>query len=79
MTMTAAEHFEKAEQLLEDADRYSGDERRGEWVTRAQAHFAAARLLLDIEITLNGSGPMAPARRSGLEEIARKRRADDSA
>ncbi|MFD8384343.1 hypothetical protein ACFV2X_38475 [Streptomyces sp. NPDC059679] len=76
MAMTAAEHFEKAEALLEKADNYCNDDRVPIWLTRAHAHLAAARLLLDAEISMvdPGSPPGTAAWRSGMDQIAEKRR-----
>ena len=49
MTMTAAEHFEKAEYLLEKADEEWGNDKALTLATRAQAHLDAARLLFEVE------------------------------
>jgi hypothetical protein len=75
MTMTAAEHFEKAEQLLEDTVNYPSDEGVTVWTARARAHLDAARLLLHTE-ELMTSDLRAP-RRTGMEQIAEKRRASN--
>ncbi|MFJ8657473.1 hypothetical protein ACIRNU_34685 [Streptomyces rochei] len=72
MTMTAAEHFEKAEYLLDKADEYWADEKALGLATRAQAHLDAARLLLDIEQSNTVSDP---ARVTGLGRVAQERRA----
>lgn len=72
MAMTAAEHFEKAEYLLEKADEYWGDDASLRLAARAQAHLEAARLLLDTEQIMR-SDLRAP-RRTGMEQIAEKRR-----
>ncbi|MEW2187786.1 hypothetical protein AB0900_31345 [Streptomyces cellulosae] len=70
MAMTAAEHFEKAEELLETADEYWDSEKGLRWGTLAQAHLDAARLLLDIEQNTVSD----PARNTGLGRIAQERR-----
>lgn len=70
MAMTAAEHFEKAEYLLDKAEEYWCDEKALCFATRAQAHLNAARLLLDIEQNTVSD----PARNTGLGRIARERR-----
>ena len=76
MAMTAAEHFEKAEELLEKAAQYNNDDKVLTWATRAHAHLAAARLLLDTEISMadSGSTPGTAAWRAGMDQIAEKRR-----
>jgi hypothetical protein len=75
MAMTAAEHFEKAEELLEEAEGLK-IEYKAAWAARAQAHLDAARLLLDIEVSMEGHGctPGTAAYRAGLDAIAEKRR-----
>ncbi|GAA3956862.1 hypothetical protein GCM10022384_07480 [Streptomyces marokkonensis] len=72
MAMTAAEHFEKAEELLEESVRYWDDEKGLRWGILAQAHLDAARLLFDIEQSNTVSDP---ARLTGLGRIAQERRA----
>lgn len=79
MTMTAAQHFEKAEQLLEKAETYSDDDKCAAWAARAQAHLDAARLLFDVEksrLAPNASVGTA-SWRSGLDTVAEKRRANN--
>lgn len=74
MAMTAAQHFEKAEELLTDAARLGGDLEMGQaYAARAQAHLNAARLLLDLETSRNNT-PGTAAYRSGLDKIAEQRR-----
>ncbi|MEU8469568.1 hypothetical protein AB0F30_16870 [Streptomyces sp. NPDC029006] len=76
MAMTAAEHFEKAEELLDKTANHGNAVKGLLWAIRAQAHLNAARLLHDIEtgMTTHGGGPGSPARRTGLTDIAENRR-----
>ena len=73
--MTAAEHFEKAEALLQEADHHHDDKGLTR-ATRAQAHLAAARLLLDAEISMaDPDGPPGTAAwHAGMDQIVEKRR-----
>jgi hypothetical protein len=79
MTMTAAQHFEKAEELLEKATTYNNDDNVPGWAARAQAHLDAARLLFDIEASrlAPGTSTGTAAYRSGLDTVAEKRRANN--
>jgi hypothetical protein len=79
MTMTAAEHFEKAEELLAMAETNARTPDISlAQATRAGAHLETARFLFDIETAMEGHGcpPGTAAYRTGLDVIAEKRRAD---
>lgn len=78
MAMTAAQHFEKAEELLARADQSSGNLDLSQALgIRAQAHLDAARLLFDVQKDSvdPGSSPGTAAWRAGLDEVADKRSA----
>jgi hypothetical protein len=77
--MTAAQHFEKAEELLQKATDYNNDPQVVGWAARAQAHLDAARLLFDVEASrvTTGASTGTAAYRSGLDTVAEKRRANN--
>jgi hypothetical protein len=80
MAMTAAEHFQEAEQLLTKAAAHPTDHQGGlAWAARAQAHLDAARLLFDVEASrvTPASSTGTAAYRSGLDTVAEKRRANN--
>jgi hypothetical protein len=70
--MTAADHFRKAEFLLQAAANYPDQDAR--YTARAQAHIAAANFLLEIErlayTRLNGPAIL---RAAGLTELQDER------
>lgn len=77
MGMTAAQHFEKAEELLEKASTYNNaDDKCAAWAARAQAHLEAARLLHDVTASMAdpSSPPGTAAYRVGLDKVAEQRR-----
>lgn len=79
ITITGGDHFAAGERLLDQAaENGLKPEVSIAYATRAQGHFTAARLLLDIEVTTSRRRGLAAALRSGLEKIARTRRANDT-
>ncbi|MER6844830.1 hypothetical protein [Streptomyces platensis] len=68
--MTAADHLRAGEELLAKAETYYNSEKLAGWGACAQAHFAAARLLLDADAMRHAPAALG---RTGMDEVIDER------
>lgn len=69
--LTAADHFAKGKELLDNAERAIDPVWAASYAQRAQGHFAAANLLLDAEVIRHEPAALG---RSGMNDVIDRHR-----